>query len=142
MTLIRFEPMKEFDRFSDQLEKFFNTGTSAFAENKIVPAIDIYETKDSLVAEMETAGVKKEDMKLTLEDNILTIEGEKKFVERKDVIKNFRNERSFGKFKRSFTLPVDVDPDKVNAKFENGTLTITLAKFDAKSVNEKTIELK
>ena len=142
MTLIRFEPMKEFDRFTDQIEKFFNTGTSAFAENKIVPEIDIYETESSLVVEVETPGVKKEDLKLTLEDNILKIEGEKKAAERNDSIKNFRRERSFGNFKRSFTLPVDVNPDKVNAKFENGVLIITLAKFDAKSVNEKTIELK
>lgn len=142
MTLLRFEPMKEFDRFTDQIEKFFNSETSAFTENKFVPEIDIYENGDSLVVEVEAPGAKKEDLKLTLEDNILTLEGEKKFVERKDDVKNFRRERSFGKFKRSFTLPVDVDPDKVNAKFENGILAITLAKFDAKNVNEKTIELK
>lgn len=142
MTLLRFEPMKEFDRFTDQIEKFFNSETSAFTENKFVPKIDIYENGDSLVVEVEAPGAKKEDLKLTLEDNILTLEGEKKFVERKDDVKNFRRERSFGKFKRSFTLPVDVDPDKVNAKFENGILAITLAKFDAKNVNEKTIELK
>lgn len=142
MTLIKFEPMREFDRFADQIEKFFNTGTSAFAENNIVPAIDIYETENSLNVEVEIPGVKKENIKLTLEDNILTIEGDKKLIKSNDVIKNFRRERGFGNFKRSFTLPVDVDPDKVDAKYENGILTVTLAKLDVKSVNEKTIELK
>jgi len=142
MTLIKFEPMKEFDRFSDQFEKFFNSGSSAFAENRISPEIDIFETENSLVVEVEAPGVKKEELKLTFEDNILTIEGEKKRREREDVAKSFRCERGFGKFKRSFTLPIDVDPDKVEANFENGVLSITLQKFEAKVENEKTIELK
>jgi HSP20 family protein len=142
MTLIKFEPFREFDHLTSQIEKFFDSGNSAFAENKIVPSIDIYELKDSLIVEVEAPGIKKENLRLTLEDNILTIEGEKKSLEQNDVVRIFRSERSFGKFKRSFTLPVDVDPDKVNAKFENGVLTITLQKLEEKNVNEKTIELK
>lgn len=142
MTLLKFEPFREFDHLTGQIEKFFNTGNSAFEENTLMPSIDIYEVENSLVVEVEAPGLKKENLKLTLEDNILTIEGEKKSVERNNVVRIFRSERTFGNFKRSFTLPVDVDPDKVNAKFENGILTITLQKLETKSVNEKTIELK
>lgn len=142
MTLIRFEPLREFDRLTDHLESFLNNTTSAFNTSSTLPKVDVFETTKSLNVEVEIPGVKKEDIKLTLEDNILTIQGEKKVEERNDVQKSFRCERSFGSFKRSFTLPVDVNPDKVNAKFENGLLSITLEKYEAQSLSEKTIELK
>lgn len=142
MTLIRFEPLREFDRLTDHLESFLNKTTSAFNTSYALPKVDVFETTKSLNVEVEIPGVKKEDIKLTLEDNILTIQGEKKVEERNDVQKSFRCERSFGSFKRSFTLPVDVNPDKVNAKFENGLLSITLEKYEAQSLSEKTIELK
>ncbi len=142
MTLIRFEPLREFDRLTDHLESFLNNTTSAFNTSASLPKVDVFETTNTLNVEVEIPGVKKEDIKLTLEDNILTIQGEKKVDERNDVQKTFRCERSFGSFKRSFTLPVDVNPDKVNAKFENGLLSITLEKYEAQSLSEKTIELK
>ncbi len=142
MTLVRFEPIREFDRLSDHIEKFFNNTQSAFAQNTVATKVDIYETEEALFVELEAPGFNKENIKLTLKDNILTIAGEKKVEENKNVIKNFRRERTFGEFKRNFTLPVDVDPDKVTAKFENGVLRIALQKLDAKNVNEKTIELK
>jgi len=142
MTLIKFEPLREFDRLTDQIESFFNTTTSAFNTSSTLPKVDVFETTNALNVEVEIPGVKKEDIKLTLEDNILTIQGEKKVEERNDIQKSFRCERMFGSFKRSFTLPVDVNPDKVNAKFENGLLSITLEKYEAQSLSEKTIELK
>lgn len=142
MTLIKFEPLREFDRLTDHLESYFNNVSSAFDTTSVLPKVDVYETENSLNVEVEIPGVKKEDIKLTLEDNILTIQGEKKVELKKDIQKSFRCERMFGSFKRSFTLPVDVNPDKVNAKFENGLLTVTLEKVDVQSLSEKTIELK
>ncbi|WKZ70819.1 MAG: Hsp20/alpha crystallin family protein [Melioribacteraceae bacterium] len=142
MTLIRFEPLRDFDRLSNQIEKYFNDTVSSLNQNTGLPKVDIYETEELLNVEVELPGVEKENIKLTLEDNILTLQGSKKSREIKDLVKSFRQERSFGTFKRSFTLPVDVDPDKVNAKFENGVLQISLQKFDVKNINEKTIELK
>jgi len=142
MTLIKFEPLREFDRLTDQVESFFNNSTSAFNTSSALPKVDVFETTNALNVEVEIPGVKKEDIKLTLEDNILTIQGEKKVEKRNDIQKSFRCERSFGSFKRSFTLPVDVNPDKVNAKFENGLLSITLEKNETQSLSEKTIELK
>ncbi len=142
MTLIKFEPLREFDRLTDHLESYFNNVSSAFDTTSVLPKVDVYETENSLNVEVEIPGVKKEDLKLILEDNILTIQGEKKVEPREDIQKSFRCERSFGNFKRSFTLPVDVNPDKVNAKFKNGLLTVTLEKVDVQSLSEKTIELK
>jgi len=86
--------------------------------------------------------VKKENLKITLQDNILTIEGEKKKEEEKKDKNFYRCERIFGSFKRSFTLPAEVDSDKVEAKFEDGMLNITLKKIEPKVKNEKVIELK
>jgi len=142
MTLIKFEPLREFDRLTDQLESFFNNSTSAFNTSSALPKVDVFETTNTLNVEVEIPGVKREDIKLTLEDNILTIQGEKKVEKRKNIQKSFRCERSFGSFKRSFTLPVDVNPDKVTAKFESGLLSISLEKNDVQSLSEKTIELK
>ncbi|MHB9040969.1 MAG: Hsp20/alpha crystallin family protein, partial [Melioribacteraceae bacterium] len=90
----------------------------------------------------EIPGVKKDNIKITLQDNILTIEGEKK-KETEQKEKNFyRSERMFGSFKRSFTLPEEVDSEKVDAKFEDGMLQIQMKKTAPKVKNEKLIELK
>ncbi|MDP2038753.1 MAG: Hsp20/alpha crystallin family protein, partial [Ignavibacteria bacterium] len=75
-------------------------------------------------------------------DNILTIEGEKKKVSEQKEQNCYRSERVFGTFKRSFTLPAEVDSENVEAKFENGILSIVLKKLEAKVQSEKVIELK
>mgnify|MGYP005841181423 CR=1 FL=1 len=143
MTLIRFEPLRELDSFTNQIERYFNDFSSSFERRAISPSVDVYENENNLVVEIEAPGIKKEDMKITLEDNILTVAGEKKRNLNEDEnIKCFRAERTFGSFKRSFTLPADVDPDKTKAKFENGVLEITLEKIDVTKTKEKSIELK
>lgn len=143
MTLIRFEPLRELDSFTNQIERYFNDFSSSFERRAISPSVDVYENENNLVVEIEAPGIKKEDMKITLEDNILTVEGEKKRnINEDENIKCFRAERTFGSFKRSFTLPADVDPDKTKAKFENGVLEITLEKIDVTKTKEKSIELK
>lgn len=143
MTLIKFEPMREIETLHDRIQKYFDD-FSNFGFNysdSFSPKIDISEEKDKINVLAEIPGVKKENIKITLQDNILTIEGEKKKeVEKKD--ENFyRSERMFGSFKRCFTLPVEVDSDKVEAKFENGMLNISLKKLEIKSKSEKVIEL-
>lgn len=143
MTLIRFEPMRDLDKISNRFHHFFDEfpGFSNSSNDSFSPRIDISESEKNILIEAEIPGVPKENLKITLQDNILSIEGEKKNeVEEKE--KNFyRAERSFGKFKRSFTLPVDVDSEKVDAKFNNGILEITLSKFEPKENKERVIEL-
>lgn len=144
MTLIKFEPLKEFENLHDRLSKYFddfsNFGVN-FSDN-FSPRIDVAEDEKNINVVAEIPGVKKENIKITLQDNILTIEGEKKKeTESKD--RNFyRSERSFGSFKRCFTLPAEVDSDKVQAKFEDGMLNIQLKKLEHQPVKEKLIELK
>ena len=142
MTLIKFAPTKEFDCLANQLEQHFSNRPSAFSQNDLLPKVDIFEAEDALIVDLEAPGFARSDLKIILEDNILTISGEKKSGSEINIIKNFRRERSSGNFKRKFTLPVNVNPDEVAAKFENGVLRITLQKLDVKNVNEKNIELK
>lgn len=144
MTLIKFEPLREIETLHDRIQKYFDDFPS-FGFNlsdSFSPKIDISEEKDKINVVAEIPGVKKDNIKITLQDNILTIEGEKKKeTEEKD--ENFyRSERIFGSFKRSFTLPVEVDSEKVEAKFNEGMLNISLKKLEQKTKSEKVIELK
>jgi HSP20 family protein len=145
MTLVRFKPIREFDNIHNSIQQYlddFSSQKSSFNLNNFAPKIDISEKGNQLVIDAEISGIKKEDLKITLQDNILTIEGEKKNANEANERKYFLTERSYGKFKRSFTLPEEVDSEKVNAKFENGLLNITLEKIVEKIPEEKVIKVK
>lgn len=144
MTLIKFEPLREFENMHDRIQRYFDDFSNfgfSFSDN-FNPRIDISEDEQSLNIIAEIPGIKKDNLKITLQDNILTIEGEKK---KEDEVKEknyYRSERVFGSFKRCFTLPSEVDSEKVDAKFEDGILNINLKKLEPKPKNEKVIELK
>lgn len=145
MTLIKFEPLRELETMHDRFQRFFDEFSNLgfpFNDN-FYPRIDIAEDENNINVTAEIPGVKKDQIKITLQDNILTIEGEKKKEEEQKSRNFYRVERTYGSFKRSFTLPVEVDSDKVEAKFEDGTLNISLKKMEPKSKhkNEKLIEL-
>jgi HSP20 family protein len=104
------------------------------------PSVDIYENKDQIVLEAELPGMRPEDVNISVENNVLTIHGERKF-EKKDEQDNFhRVERSYGSFTRSFTLPPTVAADSADALFENGVLKLTLAKRE--EAKPRRIEIK
>lgn len=144
MTLIKFEPLKEFESFQNQIKKYFDDFPSFGLnyENSFSPRIDISEKDDNIFVEAEIPGVKKDDLKITLQDNILTIKGEKKKEKESKDNNYYRCERSYGSFSRSFTLPSEVNTDKVDAKFNDGMLKIELKKIEQKKAQEKLIELK
>lgn len=144
MTLIKFEPLRELESISDKINRYFEDFSNfgfAFTDN-FHPRIDISDDEKHINVIAEIPGVKKENLKLTLQDNILTLEGEKK---KEDEVKDknfYRAERVYGKFKRCFTLPAEIDSEKIDAKFEDGILTIKLNKVEQKKISEKIIELK
>ena len=145
MTLVSIKPMKEFDNIHNSIQKYFDDFTtmkSSYDENTFSPKINVYEKENQLIIDAEVPGVNKEDLKITLQDNILTIEGEKKNLLDEKEIKSFLTERIFGAFKRSFTLNEDIDSEKINAKFNNGILSITLTKVEEKTPVEKVIEVR
>jgi HSP20 family protein len=143
MTLIKFEPFREVESFHNKIQKYFdNFSTLGFNfQDNFSPRIDITEDENHLYVTAEIPGVTKKEIKITLQDNILTIEGEKKKEVEKQEKNFFRSERVYGSFKRSFTLHKEIDPDKVDARFEKGILKIEFKKLDQKPVNDKEIKL-
>jgi HSP20 family protein len=142
MTLIKFEPLGELENWNERINRFFNDYSSQ--DFNYYPHIDISEDEKNILVEAEIPGVKKENIKITLQNNILTINGEKKKEkEEKDSKRNFfRSERVYGSFTRNFTLPEDINPDSVDAKFDNGILNIKISKAEPKKINEKFITIK
>lgn len=105
-----------------------------------LPPVDVFEDKDSVKIVAEIPGVKPEDVNVSLENNVLTIRGEKKQVAEEKTDRVHRYERSYGMFERSFALPATVDPDRIEASCENGVLTITVPK--AERARPRQIEIK
>jgi HSP20 family protein len=137
MALIRWDPFREMSTLQDRMNRLFSEAfrRSPVAEEEMVqgawvPAVDIYETGDSIVIKAELPGISKEDIALEVKNNTLSLKGEKKFE--KDVKEEsyHRVERSYGAFQRAFTLPSTVQQDKVKAKFRDGILEITLPKAE------------
>jgi HSP20 family protein len=142
MTLIKFEPLKEFESLHDRLMRMFNEFPME-APSHFNPRIDISEDEKNIYVEAEVPGIRKEDMKISIQDNILTISGEKKHKEEENKDKNYyRSERCYGSFQRSFTLPADINRDKTEAKFEDGILKINIEKSQPKELNARTIQIK
>jgi HSP20 family protein len=145
MTLIKFEPLRELENFQNRIQKLFGDMPSFTSEFGISfnPKIDISDDEKNIYIEAEIPGVKKDQISISLEDNIVTIKGEKKEETEENQGKNYyRSERSYGSFVRSFTLPNEVNPDSCEAKFEEGILKIKIEKVQPKPKNERQIEIK
>lgn len=108
----------------------------------LAPSIDVKETDKAIEVEAELPGVDEKDVQVTLEDNVLTIKGEKKAEKEESKKGYYMSERSYGSFLRSFELPTGVDSDKVNATFSKGVLKVTLPKPPAAQSNAKKIDVK
>lgn len=143
MTLIKFEPLRDIENLQNRLHRYFEGFSNDESESTkhFSPKIDIMDQDNNLLIEAEIPGVKKDDLKITLQDNILTIQGEKKKNNKNEENKFFRKERNYGSFKRCFTLPVEVDSNNVDAQFEDGILQIKMNKYLEKPVEEKIIKL-
>ncbi len=118
--------------FINFMESFFNgEGTSEEMSTRTwSPAVDIRETEDSYLVHAELPGLSKDDIEITLEDNILKLSGERRFEKDVNEEEYHRIERSYGSFTRAFSLPSRVDSSKVEAAFNNGILTLTVPKVE------------
>jgi HSP20 family protein len=105
-----------------------------------LPPCDVFEDKEAVRIVMEVPGVNPEDVKLSLENNMLTIRGEKKQVAEEKADRVHRYERTYGVFERAFALPGSVDPEKIEARYSNGVLTVELPK--AERARPRQIEVK
>lgn len=125
------------DVFADFFDEFFNPDLLP-STGKLAPAVDITEEKDRYIVKADLPGMRQEDVKVELDDGILKISGERKTErEEKDEAKKYHYyERSFGSFERRFVLPRDTDADKIDAKYENGVLSVSIPKTEAKKAKE------
>ena len=151
MTMLtRWDPFRELTVLQDRMNRLFQDfaprGEQELTAGNFVPPVDIYEDEQGISVKAELPGVDPKDVDVRVENNTLTIKGERKFEKEE----NFhRIERRYGSFVRSFTLPNTVDTDNVKADYDNGVLTIRLLKrAEAKpkqikvNVGQKTIEAK
>jgi HSP20 family protein len=122
MEALRHEMDRAFDRFFDPRWDEFETA------GEWAPKVDVSETKDAVVVKAEIPSVEQKDINVSLQDQVLTIKGEKHHEKEEKDEKYHRVERSWGAFTRAFRMPVAVAGDKVTATFKDGTLTVTLPK--------------
>lgn len=146
--LTHWDPFKELDELQNRLSTLLgrvparrkDAGKEAMTVAEWAPLVDITEDDKEYLIKAELPEVKKEDVKVTVENGVLTITGERKFEKEEKGKKYHRIERAYGSFARSFTLPDDADADKVNAEFKDGLLKVHLAKSEA--AKPKQIEVK
>ncbi len=158
-VLARWDPFREFSTMQDRMNRMnrlFRESYSpegpeeALTTTSYAPPVDIYEDEHNITLKIEVPGIDEKDIDVRIENNTLTVHGERK-IEKEEKEENFRRvERQYGEFTRSFTLPSSVDPQQVTAHYDKGILKINLAKkAEAKpkqiKVNvgsEKTLEMK
>jgi HSP20 family protein len=149
MTLVKFEPTTELAKFNRRIKKFFEDFDAPMIDwgfkwdsNVFTPRVDVTEDNDNLYVEADLPGISKNDVKVSVTGDVLTISGERK-TEQRDENKNYyRIERSSGSFSRSFTLPAEIDSEKISAEFKDGVLKVTMPKTEEAKVVEKRIEVK
>jgi HSP20 family protein len=134
MSLIRWDPFREFNALTPRFGKFFGkdffgkdfdlpTATTAWS-----PSVDIFENDNEVVIKAELPGMNAKDIEVKLENSVLMLKGERHFEKETKEENYHRVEREYGTFSRSFSLPVPVDADKVNAEYKDGVLKIVLPK--------------
>ena len=144
-TLTRWSPLRDMDEMHNRLMNILTPrwnggGQESLTQSEWSPSVDILEDENEYIITAELPEVKKEDVKITLENGVLTLTGERKFEKDTKSLKYHRIERSYGSFVRSFSLPDDVDAAKVDARFKDGLLKVHVAKSE--KARPKQIEVK
>jgi HSP20 family protein len=157
MTLIRLNPLRDviawhpaaelnqgFSKLQREIDRMFDRFRSGSSEDESTqtwaPSVDIIEGENDYNIHVELPGVEKKDVKITVQDDVLIIKGEKKMESEKKGENYQRIERCYGTFQRSFTLPNSIASDKIDATYNNGILTISLPKME--EVKPKEIDVK
>src|SRR5205823_8511297 len=131
-VLTRWDPFREFSTLQDRMNRLFQQSygdrEEALTTSTFAPAVDVYEDEHNVTLKIEVPGIDEKDIDVQIENNTLTVHGERKF-EKEEKEENFRRvERQYGSFTRSFTLPNTVDAEQVQAQYEKGILKVQLAK--------------
>ena len=133
---------REMDRMFDEMTKSFSLARPALGMGLMAPRVDMKETEGAVEVHAELPGVAEKDVEVQLADGILTIKGEKRQEREEKEKGHYLMERSYGSFLRQIPIPVEVEEDKVEAKFDKGVLSITLPKKPSAETKAKKIEIK
>jgi HSP20 family protein len=135
MAIIRWTPVRELATMQERMNKLFEDvmkppygSDQGMAASNWAPAVDIYETDKEIVLKAEIPGMQEKDIQIKVEDNILSVSGERRMEKEVKEENYHRIERSYGSFSRSFTLPQTVDRDQIKAAYKDGVLKVTLPK--------------
>jgi HSP20 family protein len=147
LNVTRWEPFREFEKLPEQMVRFFGfpairpyTTEEALTVADFMPPVDIYETEKEYLIKLDLPEVTKEEVKVYVEDGVLTIQGERRKEKEEKGKKFHRVERSYGTFLRTFTVPPDADETKIDAEFKEGLLKVHLPKSE--KAKPKTIDVK
>ncbi len=145
MSIVRWEPFRDFMTLREAMDRLFEESFVRPRREWLAPAegtlaLDMYETEDSVVVKSAVPGIKPDDIDITISGNILSISGETKVEEEVKEDDYIRRERRYGSFSRSVTLPEALEPDKAEASFEDGILTLNIPK--APEAKPKVIKIK
>ena len=147
MAIVRWDPYRELAAMQDRLNQFFDdtrrSDDDVMSRGDWMPAVDIFQTdQHEVVLKAEVPGVKREDIDIKVENNTLTITGERR--QEKSVAKEHyhRVERCYGAFTRSFSLPNTIDSEKVRAEYRDGVLTVTLPLREEAKPRQITVDVK
>ena len=134
MAISRWDPFRDLGVLQDRMNRLFNDagrgwrGDEPAATTTWSPAVDIFETENEIVVKAELPGVDRKDLSLNLENNVLTLKGERRFEKETKHENYHRIERSYGGFGRAFSIPATVDEEKIRADYQDGVLKIVLPK--------------
>jgi HSP20 family protein len=134
MAIIRWDPFRDIITLREKMNRLFEDAVTARGDEKDMisstwtPSVDIYETENSIVLTAEVPGVDENNIEIKIEDNTLALNGERIFEKETSEENYHRIERSYGSFYRSFTIPRNVDQEKIKAEHDNGVLRITMPK--------------
>jgi HSP20 family protein len=146
MSIVRYDPFRDLQTLQEEVNRLFkgNLGRTfddeGIARGSWSPSVDIYENKDQIVLEAELPGMKRADFDVSVENNVITLRGERQFEKKEDADNYHRVERAYGSFTRSFTLPNTVSTEGATAEYRNGVLRVTLPKRE--ETKARRIEIK
>jgi HSP20 family protein len=148
MALIRWEPAREINSLQSEMNRLFNTffdpptgSPGNGGARRWLPAMDLVETDDHFVLRADLPGLSEGDVNVELEDNVLTVSGERKAEHEEKKEGFYRMERSFGQFRRSLTLPEGVDADAIAATFDRGVLEVRIPKPEERKPRKVAIQV-
>ena len=146
MNLVKWSPWREMPTLQNRFNRLFDDPFFRVGQmdddacmDLWNPAVDLYEKDGHFMIKAELPGVDKKDIKIDLQDRLLTLSGERTYDNEVKEENYYRRERSYGKFQRAFTLPADVDSDKIKAEFKDGVLQIEVPKPEEKKAKQVTV---